>query len=303
VARGDFSVTRTTSRFTRPDGRVVHVLATSTVEPDPDGGEALLVTHFQDITEQVMALANLRVLVENTPVALHLVDRNGRVLFTVGTEPAAAQARMNDARTASLEEVFADFPEGTDLLHRALRGERISQALEAYGRFYDIRMAPVPGPDNEVSVIAIVASDVTQREVALMELRARSAEQAIVADLGRRGLATLDPGPLLTRAARALAGQLDAMAVTVHECDPSDSGGRGPAAPTAPAAGLVAAVGDPPGSSALPSRALSSRGPARARSPGAGTAADTRSADTRSADTGAWCGWPFRWVLPIVPRR
>ncbi len=235
-------------RFVRPDGSVVHVLATTTILRDHPDGEPYYLSQFQDVTQEVTTHHYLRLLLENTPVTLFLMDRTGRIRFAGGEVNVS---RVNTTRL-SVFETFEDMPI-LSLARRALSGERVSGVVEARGLRYDAHVVPILAADSTVMSVAMVATDVTEREQALEELRARSAEQAIVADLGRQALNRPDPEPLWRAAAEMISDHLHADAVTVHELHPGHTGSH-----------PAATVGTPPEPGILVTSALAARGPVHA---------------------------------------
>uniref|UniRef100_UPI0010417D72 sensor domain-containing protein n=1 Tax=Candidatus Protofrankia californiensis TaxID=1839754 RepID=UPI0010417D72 len=241
-------------RFVRPDGSVVHVLATTTILRDHPDGEPYYLSQFQDVTQEVTTHHYLRLLLENTPVTLFLMDRTGRIRFAGGEVNVS---RVNTTRL-SVFETFEDMPI-LSLARRALSGERVSGVVEARGRRYDAHVVPILAADGTVMSVAMVATDVTEREQALEELRARSAEQAIVADLGRQALNSPDPEPLWRAAAEMISDHLHADAVTVHELHLGHTGHTGMTRPH-----LAAAIGTPPEPGILVTSALAARGPVHA---------------------------------------
>ncbi|KJE20530.1 PAS domain S-box/diguanylate cyclase (GGDEF) domain-containing protein [Frankia torreyi] len=205
-------------RLLQPDGDLRHALATIVLRTDPDG-EEYFVVHLQDVSEEIAAQDRLRLIVENTPVSMFLIDRGGRVLVSEGTVSPEAAAGLAEARASSIFTSFAYLPQATSIMRRALDGERVHQVLEAFGRRLDVHLVPIPGPGGRVASVAAVASDVTDLHVALASVRARSAEQAVVADLGRRALEARESAELWQRAVTALADHLGADLVRAYGID------------------------------------------------------------------------------------
>ncbi|WP_248822237.1 bifunctional diguanylate cyclase/phosphodiesterase [Frankia sp. AgB32] len=238
--------TQITSAFTRPNGEVIHLLVTSCLEAAPDGGAPLLVCQLQDITEQAVSHEHLRLLVDHTPVSLHLVDRQGRVLFSAG----ASVDSTASTRWTSVEDAFRSSHEALRLVAAAMAGQRVFRVVEATGRFYDMHMVPVPSPEpsDGARAVVVLATDVTERETALLELSARADEQATVVDLSRLALDVPDSTLLVERAVADLAHHLNATAVVVHDL-------VGEAAQR-PVLRQAACHGTPPASTDLCERAL-----------------------------------------------
>ncbi|WP_241840298.1 sensor domain-containing diguanylate cyclase [Frankia sp. CcI49] len=200
-------------RLLRPDSTVVHVLATVVLLTDSEGDPYLL-THIQDVSEEIAARDRLRLVIENTPVSMFLLDRDGRVLVSEGNASPEAAVRLREARQSSALSTFSDLPRFTSALRRALTGESVHEDIDMFGHSLDVHLVPAPGANGQV---AAVAADVTDLQCALADLRSRSSEQAAVADLGQRALEARDPGPLWAQAATILVDHLPVDLVEIHE--------------------------------------------------------------------------------------
>ncbi|WP_307873656.1 MULTISPECIES: EAL domain-containing protein [unclassified Frankia] len=131
---------------------------------------------------------------------------------------------MTAARHTSVFDVFADHPAALAPVRQALAGECASGVFEAYGKWFEQSVVPIFGADGTVDSVASITTEVTDREEALAQLRQRSAEQAIVAELGRRALDSPDPESVWRRATAAVAQHLGADRVTLRET--ASSGGQ-----------------------------------------------------------------------------
>ncbi|WP_261570161.1 sensor domain-containing protein [Frankia gtarii] len=198
-------------RAIRPDGSCVHCLVSTVLVEDPQDGEPLTFSHLQDVSPLMVARTQLDLIVENSNVWLFLLDRTGRILAATGgpAVPDAAK-RLHRARASTVFEAFPENRRRHSNLRRALGGERVQATIKAYGRLYDLQMAPIRGADSRVTSVAVVGNDVTEREKAQAELRRRAAEQTVVADLAQRAIDGVDTATLWAQAARALADHLDA---------------------------------------------------------------------------------------------
>ncbi|ADP82288.1 sensor domain-containing diguanylate cyclase [Pseudofrankia inefficax] len=203
-------------RLVRPDQSVMHAVATTVLRTDADG-EQYFLTHLQDVSEEIAAHDRLRLVVENTPVSMFLVGLDGRVLVREGTAVPRASAILEEARDASVFTTFADSPQVTSVLRRALAGERVQEVIEIFDRCLEVHLVPIRGTDGAVSSVAAVATDITEREQALESLRLRTAELAAVADLGQRALEARDAAPLWKRAVTVIGDRLRADLVEMYE--------------------------------------------------------------------------------------
>ncbi|EIV93392.1 EAL domain-containing protein [Frankia sp. QA3] len=208
-------------RLRRPDHSTVHVLVTSATVPGPAGREIL--SQLQDVSDEITANDRLRLILDHTPVSMFLMDRAGLVLASEGLLDATL-TRLTEHPDVSVFTLFEDLPDAVGLVRAALDGHPVHDVLEAFGRYFDLHLIPIEGPDGEVSYLTCVATDVTEHQQALATLRTRSDEQAMVADLGQQALESLDATTMWTHAARILAEHLTAGTVRIHELD--DAGQR-----------------------------------------------------------------------------
>ncbi|WP_041940900.1 MULTISPECIES: sensor domain-containing protein [Frankia] len=239
--------TRMMLRLLHPDGAIVHALSTIALLTD-SGGEEYFLSTLQDVSEEIAAHDRLRLVVENTPVSIFLADRDGRVLVSEGTVSPQAAAGLWEARQSSIFTTFADLPQAVSIMRRALAGERVNEIVEAYGRCLDVHLVPIRD-GGEVGSVAAVVTDITERQQALADLRVRSAEQAVIAELGQRALEAESPAALWEHAVTALADHLGADLVQAHDVD--EHGHRGDLlalvdrrVPPEAAAGSAPATGD-----------------------------------------------------------
>ncbi|SNQ46856.1 PAS domain S-box/diguanylate cyclase (GGDEF) domain-containing protein [Frankia canadensis] len=204
-------------RLLRPDHSVVHAVVSSARLPAADGDGALLI-QLQDISDEIAANERLRLILDNTPVSMFLVDRDGMVLASKGLMDAVA-SRISRHPDTSAFELFADMPVAVALLRRALGGEPVHQVIDVLTRCYDLHMVPIFGRDREVSYLTCVATDVTEHQRLLATLRTRSVEQSLIASLGQQALESLSATALWQHAASLLARHLRADTVRIHELD------------------------------------------------------------------------------------
>ncbi len=237
-------------RLVRPGGSLVPVLIVATAVPGDDGPQ--VVSRVQDVTEQEQANRYLRLVLDHSPVSMLLIDQSGRSVFGLGAHTAEEAAGLAAAESASVFDVFADHPQPMALLRRGLAGEPGARIVGAFGRYLDLHVMPIRDPMGQVSLVAAITIDITERESA-------RAAQAHLADLAREALVTLEPAVLWRRATAVLAEHLGATA-TLHEVD-GDTGALGLVATDGPSVSRTVAA-------AIAQQAL--RGPAGSRSATAG---------------------------------
>ncbi|MBL7620686.1 PAS domain-containing protein [Frankia sp. AgB1.8] len=212
-------------RFVRPDKSLAQVLATSAPISCDRGRKPCRIVQFQDVTQEMASYHHLKLLLDNTRVVLTLIDRHGRSVLSEGAQARGEYAhRRSIARWTSILEAYAEFPEPMGLAREALAGRPASGVYEAAGLWLDSHAVPIFGADDTVDSVAIITTDVTERELALSLLRAQSAGQAIVAELGRYALDDPEPARVWRRAARAIREHLQADRVTLQQTRPRDGG-------------------------------------------------------------------------------
>jgi diguanylate cyclase (GGDEF)-like protein/PAS domain S-box-containing protein len=201
-------------RVLRPDGSSVDVVGTGT-EIILDG-ERCLLTQFEDVTELVSAHMQLRLVLDHTPVSIFLMDHEGRVLLTGGSDSQAPAAALRRAARSTMFREFHDQPDVLTMVRAALRGERVQQVVIHDGHWYDVQLVPVPGVGGGPLSVAGIVSDVSARERATADLVLRTARQSALADLAQQALEATDERALWDAGVETLTCQLDASQVTVR---------------------------------------------------------------------------------------
>ncbi|WP_041254585.1 sensor domain-containing diguanylate cyclase [Frankia sp. EAN1pec] len=221
LLNGERIVLRHLTRFARLDGSVIHIVITTRVEKYAD--EPCCLGQILDVTDAAVTRDQLQLILENSPVSMGLTDLSGRILVSGGGSVPALAEDLEAAGRTSIFEVFKHTPDTLTMMRRAMDGEPSIGMIQAYGHSYDLHIRPIRNPAGQVSHVASIATDVTERE------RAHD-EQSTVTELAHQALQIVEPERLWNHAAAVLASRLDA-AVTVHMTEP----GHGP--------DLIAAVG------------------------------------------------------------
>ncbi|MBL7493066.1 diguanylate cyclase [Frankia sp. AgB1.9] len=214
VGGGEKSRGQRLVRLVRPDGTVTPALSSGVIV-DVDGEQCVL-AQFQDVSELISTQVQLQTVLDHVPVAVFLLDQDGRVVARGGSathDPVAEPGRFDESR---IRAAFRDRPDLVALMRRSMGGEYVHEVLEAYGRWYDLHLVPLPGAGGRPSSLAGVASDVTDRERATAELLVRTARQTALADLAQRALESADEQPLWDHCVRTLTEQLGADQVVVR---------------------------------------------------------------------------------------
>ncbi|ONH21785.1 GGDEF domain-containing protein [Pseudofrankia asymbiotica] len=226
------TMSRHLTRIVRPDGTPADVLITASLEAD--AGEPCCLSQILDVTDAETARHQLQLVLENSPVSIGLTDLSGRIVVSAGGDIGALVNDLRAAERSSIFEVFTHAPECVSMVRRAADGEPSTGTTEVYGHYYDMRIRPVRDPAGEVSHVAAIATDVTEREQA-------HAEQSVLTELAHQALQIVEPDRLWNQAATVLASRLSA-AVTVHATEPGDEPRLVAAAGALPPAAVLAAA-------------------------------------------------------------
>jgi len=126
---------------------------------------------LSDITEQKQAQdslraseARLRALLTNAPVVLFAIDGAGIVTFADGRGLAGMGFAPEEVHGRPAYDVFAEQPVIRAAIQRALAGEAFTRVAQIAGMWFDIRLLPLPEPDQRVAGVIGVAMDVTARK-------------------------------------------------------------------------------------------------------------------------------------------
>src|SRR5262245_5839814 len=138
-----------------------------------------------DITESRTAEQALRrseqrlqQVIDSAPVLLFATDRNGIYTLSEGSEVQSFGARPGEAVGKSAFDRYREIPAITDSIRRALAGERFTAVAEIRGRTYECLCSPTVGEQGEVTGMIGVATDITERRPAELQLRRLLAELA-----------------------------------------------------------------------------------------------------------------------------
>jgi diguanylate cyclase (GGDEF)-like protein/PAS domain S-box-containing protein len=136
----------------------------------PRDGRKLLTVIARDATERKRserALRDseerLRTLVNNAPIVLFALDRDGVVTHLEGSGLEAAGLRPGEAVGRSAFELYRDYPKALEFLRRALSGEALRETLEARRLIFDVELAPRTDLEGAVTGVIGVATNVTRQ--------------------------------------------------------------------------------------------------------------------------------------------
>ncbi|MEA2363329.1 MAG: hypothetical protein QOD71_2474 [Thermoleophilaceae bacterium] len=230
----DTDRTRAEVRAYRKDGTRIDVELISVAVRDQAGEITGYLGIHRDITERKRAEQALeaargrsQTILESIGDTFFHVDSQWR--YTYLNQRALAWARQARGPDLMLDDLLGKscwelFPEMVNTMfhrefHRAVR-EQQSLTFEAYSPATDTweetRAYPVEGG------LSVYSRDVTLRKRAEQEMHDRAEEQALIAELGLRALATDDLDPVLEEAAEFLAQMLDVELTAIAELLPGE---------------------------------------------------------------------------------
>ena len=133
---------------------------------------------FTDVTERVQAERQrreaeerLRTVLDNMPVVLWAMDRDGVVTLTEGRGLERASVKSGQGVGRSVNILHEKRPAVIAAARRALAGESFTEVLEVRGIQYECMISPMRDEDGEISGVLGVAADVTERIRAERERR------------------------------------------------------------------------------------------------------------------------------------
>jgi PAS domain S-box-containing protein len=145
---------------------------------DGEGRITGIVGMVQEITEQREAARmlmeserHMRLLLNNAPIILYSLDKDGVFTVSEGKELAAVGRKPGEVVGQSAFAVFKDNPERVAELRRALAGEAFGVEVQADGIWFDSRHEPIFDNAGKVAGLVVVSTNVTQRRLAERALR------------------------------------------------------------------------------------------------------------------------------------
>jgi PAS domain S-box-containing protein len=158
----------------------------------------LVISAVRDITERKQSEAALRerdellrAAVTGAPIALLVVNRDGTIKLSLGKglEPLW---QMEDIVGRPIQEVYWDWPELLDKYQRALAGESFTSLAENAGLVFEIHFAPLRSEEGEITGVASVATDITDRKRAEEALRQSETRFRTIFEEAEIGISIMD---------------------------------------------------------------------------------------------------------------
>ena len=175
---------------------------------EPPAGNVLAGRHHADSAALELLVAQMPVVAWTTDLELRYTSLAGASLTSTGLNPADLVGDLLEA--ALRDEASLDI--AVKAHHRALAGETVT-----YERFTDAgatvsaRVGPLLDDAGAIVGTVGVRLDIADERRARAELADRIRQQALVAELGHRAIATGDAATLIDEAMRLVGEQLDAV--------------------------------------------------------------------------------------------
>jgi two-component system cell cycle sensor histidine kinase/response regulator CckA len=161
----------------RRDGRRVFVRAHGKPMFDARGEMTHIAIAFFDITPEVEAerardeaQSRLRRVIASAPIVLWAMDREGIVTFCEGSALQALGREPRDFVGQSAFGLYVGNPAVAEKMRRALAGESVAFSTELEGVMFDVQLAPLRNESGELAGAIGVATDVTARRRAQLQL-------------------------------------------------------------------------------------------------------------------------------------
>ena len=134
----------------------------------------------------------LTAVVDAAPVALCVIDADGRIVLAEGRSFPDIGLRPGVTDGGTFEELWAGHDPLLDAVRRALDGESATTTVVAGENAYELRFLPVAEPQGPVRHVVVVASDVTARYSGMVHIPEREEYLQEVLDTVVDGIVTID---------------------------------------------------------------------------------------------------------------
>ena len=155
-------------RLIRKDGAVINCLTSMKLYPEPKGGK--LEGSIVDVTERkrlqeelARSEALMSTAIENLPIIFYMIDRNGMFRLSIGAGLKGLGLEQNQVVGQSAFDIYKEFPEITDSIHRSLGGEKVHFESHVAGSSYLNICVPFSDQQGGFAGIVAVALDITER--------------------------------------------------------------------------------------------------------------------------------------------
>lgn len=180
-------------RHKTKDGRIINVQLIH--HPMELAGRKAVLAIAHDVTEKKKveealkgAQERLRMVINNAPIILFALDRDGVVTLSEGMGLAAISLRPGETVGKSVFELYKNSPEVVANVKRALSGESFQTVTDLGTAVLETHFHPIKDGDGKVSGVIGVSTDVTERR----RNEHTMSQQAAAMKASMDGMAVLD---------------------------------------------------------------------------------------------------------------
>lgn len=150
----------------------------------------------------------LQTAVANAPIVLYALDAEGYFLLSEGKGLEKLGLTPSQVVGQSIFDLYANDPQILENIQAVLQGQEMIWTGKMGDWIYENLATPLHNQHGDVVGVVGIARDVTERDRAEAELRARAEQQAAVAQLGQQALAGTELSVLLQEAVTLVAKTL-----------------------------------------------------------------------------------------------
>jgi diguanylate cyclase (GGDEF)-like protein/PAS domain S-box-containing protein len=136
--------------------------------------------------------ARLGTVIDNAPVVLFAVDKDGVFTLAEGTGLGTLGLTPEEVIGAPVDETFRSVPDVLENIRRALLGESFTTTVTLRGVSFETHHAPVRDEQGEITGMIGIGTDVTERRKAESELLAVKRQNELVLNSAGEGIYGVD---------------------------------------------------------------------------------------------------------------
>lgn len=150
----------------------------------------------QGLPKEDMTIRDVRrmlsAVVDAAPVSLCVIGRDLKISQVQGHEVPDLGLRRRRTKAASCARLWKNHPELLDAVRRALDGETVTNTVVAGEYAYDMRFLPIAAPGGGIGHVVVIATDVTSRYAAMVQIPDREEFLQGILDTVVDGIITID---------------------------------------------------------------------------------------------------------------
>ena len=153
-------------RYLTRDGSTRQVTVNAVLIRGQDNQPQYWITQAIDISKQRQAEERLRTVINSAPVILSMIDRTGTITISEGQGLNLLGLQPGERVGKNVFEEYRDNPDMMSCFRRAVSGEEFTIVTPLWGRALEQRFTPIRDGRGLIDGGVIVATDVTEREMA-----------------------------------------------------------------------------------------------------------------------------------------